>query len=170
MAGIYLHIPFCRQACHYCDFHFSTSLNNKAELLLALQKEIALQKDYLGIKDIQTIYFGGGTPSMLSREDMLDIFAEISKYFNIDKNAEITLEANPDDLSKEKLEELAQTPINRLSIGIQSFSDEDLKFLNRAHTAEEARGSVKLAKEAGFNNITIDLIYGIQTLSNEQWK
>ncbi len=170
MPGIYLHIPFCRQACHYCDFHFSTSLKSKKDFLNALKKEIALQKDYIGTKNINTVYFGGGTPSILSKEEIIEIFSELSKYFSIDKNAEITLEANPDDLSKEKLKELFQTPINRLSIGIQSFSDEDLKFLNRIHNSKEAIASVKNAQEAGFDNITIDLIYGIQTLTNKQWK
>ena len=170
MAGIYLHIPFCRQACHYCDFHFSTSLKDKEDLLQALKKEIALQQDYLGGKNINTIYFGGGTPSLLSKEELLGIFSEISKYFSVDANAEITLEANPDDLTKEKLKELSQTPVNRLSIGIQSFSNEDLKLLNRAHDSVQAMASVKEARSAGFKNITIDLIYGIQTLSNDQWK
>ncbi|MBI4931665.1 MAG: radical SAM family heme chaperone HemW [Bacteroidetes bacterium] len=170
MAGIYIHIPFCRQACYYCDFHFSTSLKNKKDFLEALKKEIYLQKDYLETKNISSVYFGGGTPSVLSHEEILDIFSELADYFSIDLNAEITLEANPDDLSKEKLKELYQTPINRLSIGIQSFSDEDLLFLNRIHDSECAITSVKEAQNAGFKNITIDLIYGIQTLSNEQWK
>src|ERR1051326_5425285 len=170
MAGIYIHIPFCRQACYYCDFHFSISLKNKKDFLAALKKEIELQKDYLGTKNISTIYFGGGTPSLLSKEEILEIFSSLSNHFAIEKNAEITLEANPDDLSKEKLKELSQTPINRLSIGIQSFSDADLKFLHRVHNSSEAINSVKNAQQEGFKNITVDLIYGIQTLSNEQWK
>ena len=170
MAGIYIHIPFCRQACHYCDFHFSTSLKSKKDFLNALKKEISLQKNYLGTKNISTIYLGGGIPSVLSKEEILEIFSELAKHFSIDKNAEITLEANPDDLSKEKLKELSQTPINRLSIGTQSFSDEDLKFLNRIHSSKDAIKSVKNAQEANFKNITIDLIYGIQTLTNKQWK
>jgi oxygen-independent coproporphyrinogen-3 oxidase len=170
MSGIYIHIPFCRQACHYCDFHFSTSLKNKSDFLLSLKKEISLQKEYLSTKNISTVYFGGGTPSVLSEGELLEIFSELSKYFSIDAGAEITLEANPDDLSKEKLRELSRTPVNRLSIGIQSFADEDLKFLNRIHSAGEAIRAVKEAQEAGFKNITIDLIYGIQTLSNEQWR
>ena len=170
MAGIYIHIPFCRQACHYCDFHFSTSLQSKNNFLKALRKEIALQKDYPGTKNISTIYLGGGTPSVLSQKEILELFDGLSKYFSIDEDAEITLEANPDDLSKEKLKELVQTPVNRLSIGIQSFRDEDLKFLNRIHSSKEAIESVKNAMRAGFQNITIDLIYGIQTLTNEQWK
>lgn len=129
-----------------------------------------MQKDYLGTKNISTVYFGGGTPSLLSKEEILDIFNELSRHFSIEKDAEITLEANPDDLSMEKLNELAQTPVNRLSIGIQSFREEDLRFLNRIHSPEEAVESVRNAKEAGFKNITIDLIYGIQTLTNDQWK
>jgi len=170
MAGIYIHIPFCRQACHYCDFHFSTSLKNKKDFLDALKKEIVLQKDYLKTKKISTVYFGGGTPSILSKEEILCLVDELSKYFSIDSDAEITLEANPDDLSKEKLKELFQTPVNRLSIGIQSFSNEDLKFLNRIHNSQEAIESVRNAQDAGFKNISIDLIYGIQTLTNKRWK
>jgi oxygen-independent coproporphyrinogen-3 oxidase len=170
VAGIYIHIPFCRQACHYCDFHFSTSLKDKKIFLTALKKEIFLQKGYVDSKNINTIYFGGGTPSILSSADVVEIMEEISKYFSIDKAVEITLEANPDDLSKEKLDQLAQTPINRLSIGIQSFRDEDLKFLNRIHSAKDAVESVSNARKAGFDNITIDLIYGIQTLKNEDWQ
>src|ERR1035437_165670 len=150
MSGIYIHIPFCRQACHYCDFHFSTSLKNKKDFLNAVKKEIYLQKDYLETKNISTIYFGGGTPSVLSGEEIYELVNELSKYFSIDKDAEITLEANPDDLSKKKLKELSRTPINRLSIGVQSFSDEDLKFLNRIHTSTDAIQSVKDAQDAGF--------------------
>lgn len=170
MAGIYIHIPFCRQACYYCDFHFSTSLKNKIGFLDALRKEILLQKDYLGTKNINTVYFGGGTPSILSPEEILCLCDELSKYFFIDPKAEITLEANPDDLKEEKLNQLRQTPVNRLSIGIQSFSDVDLKFLNRIHNSEEAIECVRKAKDAGFENISIDLIYGIHTLTNKQWK
>ncbi len=170
MPGIYIHIPFCRQACHYCDFHFSTSLKSKAEFLSALAKEIRLQKEYLGTQKIQTVYLGGGTPSVLSKDELMAIFAELNSHFDIDKDAEVTLEANPDDLSAEKLAELSQTPVNRLSIGIQSFRDEDLLFLNRIHSSKEAIDSVRNAQKAGFKNITIDLIYGIQTLTNDQWK
>jgi oxygen-independent coproporphyrinogen-3 oxidase len=170
MPGIYIHIPFCRQACYYCNFHFSTSLKNKKEFLAALKKEIELQKDYLQTKNISTVYLGGGTPSLLSKEEILEIFDSLSKYFFIGQDAEITLEANPDDLSKEKLSALAQTPVNRLSIGIQSFSAHDLKFLNRIHSAKDGIEAVKNAREAGFKNISIDLIYGIPTLTNEQWK
>lgn len=170
MAGIYIHIPFCKQACHYCDFHFSTSLKSKPQFLKALAKEIFLQKEYLGSQKVNTVYLGGGTPSVLSKDELLGIFDELNTHFSIDKDAEITLEANPDDLSPEKLAGLSQTPVNRLSIGIQSFRDEDLGFLNRIHSSRDAIASVRNAQQAGFKNITIDLIYGIQTLTNEQWK
>ena len=171
MAGIYIHIPFCLQACHYCDFHFSTSLNLKSDFLRALHREIELRKTYLGTASkIQSIYFGGGTPSLLNDTEINHIFEQLNQFYTIDSNAEITLEANPEDLSKEKLNKLRQTPINRFSIGIQSFFDEDLKFMNRAHHAQRAEYSVKAAQDAGFDNITIDLIYGTPTLSNENWK
>lgn len=179
MPGIYIHIPFCKQACHYCDFHFSTSLKNKGAFLSALKKEIFLQRDYFSppsspekkpARPLSTVYFGGGTPSLLSQKEILEIFDELNRYFTIDEEAEVTLEANPDDLTKEKIAEIKNTPVNRLSIGIQSFSDTDLKLLNRAHNSGEAIESVRYAQEAGFENITIDLIYGIPTLSNEQWK
>lgn len=167
MAGIYLHIPFCKQACHYCDFHFSTSLKTKDAFLVALKKEISLQKNYLSTNKISTVYIGGGTPSLLSQKELMEVFDELNKNFEIANDAEITLEANPDDLTKEKISELKNTPINRLSIGIQSFSDEDLKFMNRAHNSAEADRSVKTAQDKGFENITIDLIYGTPTMSND---
>jgi oxygen-independent coproporphyrinogen-3 oxidase len=177
MAGIYIHIPFCKQACHYCDFHFSTSLNNKDAFLKALKKEIELQKEYLlsitptsKVADIDTIYFGGGTPSLLSQIELMDIFEVLNKHFKINADAEITLEANPDDLTSKKIKELKDTPINRLSIGIQSFYDEDLKLMNRAHNSKEALSAVKASQDKGFENITIDLIYGIPTLTNSKWK
>ncbi len=170
MAGIYIHIPFCKQACHYCDFHFSTSLQNKEAFLTALHKEISLQKNYLKGKIISTVYFGGGTPSLLSKKELLEIFDSLNTSFQISEDAEITLEANPDDLIEEKVKDLKGTPINRLSIGIQSFYDEDLTLMNRAHTSEESIKAVKLAQENGFENITIDLIYGIPTLTNHRWR
>ena len=170
MAGIYIHIPFCKQACHYCDFHFSTSLKNKDAFLKALVKEIELQKNYFNTPEIiNTIYFGGGTPSLLSQKEIEFIMEHLHKYFTIDNRAEITLEANPDDLTPDKSEELSRTPINRLSIGIQSFFDEDLKWMNRAHNSLQASSAVKNAQDKGFENITIDLIYGTPTLSNENW-
>ncbi len=170
MSGIYIHIPFCKQACHYCDFHFSTSLKNKDSLLQALQKEIALQKDYLGGETINTIYLGGGTPSLLSQKELMQIFDTLHQHYIISSDAEITLEANPDDLTIGKIKNLKNTPINRLSIGIQSFYDEDLKLMNRAHNSKEALRVVKDAQDNDLENITIDLIYGIPTLSNKNWK
>ncbi|HET6225582.1 MAG TPA: radical SAM family heme chaperone HemW [Bacteroidia bacterium] len=175
MAGIYIHIPFCKQACYYCDFHFSTSLKNKLSFLKALEKEIALRKDFFlhektTNKKIDTIYFGGGTPSMLEVSELMGIFEILHKYFEIDKHAEITLEANPDDLSIQKLRDLKATPLNRLSIGIQSFYDEDLHLMNRAHNAKEALTVVQHAQDNDFNNISIDLIYGIPTLTHQHWE
>ncbi len=170
MAGIYIHIPFCKQACHYCNFHFSTSLKQKDRMLSAILKEIEIQKDYLDGEKIRTIYLGGGTPSLLKRKEIESILETIGKFHEIDKNTEFTLEANPDDLSKKKLIELAETPINRLSIGIQSFFDEDLKFMNRAHNAAEANDAILFAKELGFHDISIDLIYGSPTTSHEMWE
>lgn len=170
MPGIYLHIPFCKQACHYCDFHFSTSLGTKEALLAAMKKEIALRRDYLGTNELDTIYFGGGTPSLLSASELSGLLETIRSYFSIAEDAEITLEANPDDLTDEKLDEIKLAGINRLSIGIQSFADADLQWMNRAHTALQAFDVVRKAQAKGFDNITIDLIYGIPTLSDEQWE
>ena len=173
MSGIYIHIPFCKQACHYCDFHFSTSLKKKEEMVLALAKEIEMRKDELlnsgrsGNK-IETIYFGGGTPSILSVEEIQFLIEEVYKNFNVVENPEITLEANPDDLSDEQIIKLSNTQINRLSIGIQSFFEGDLKLMNRAHNAEEAKRCLETATQY-FDNITIDLIYGIPNMSNERW-
>ena len=172
MPGIYLHIPFCRQACHYCDFHFSTQLKNKEPFLDALYKEIGLRKNYFGDENavINTIYFGGGTPSLLSADEVKKIIDTIHKYYTVSPSAEVTLEANPDDLTNEKVKELRATPVNRFSIGIQSFFDEDLRFMHRAHDSAQATGSVKRVQDAGFENITIDLIYGTPTLGNDRWK
>jgi len=170
MSGIYIHIPFCKQACYYCDFHFSTSLKNKDAFLNALKKEIELQKNYLNGATVNTLYFGGGTPSLLSEQELMTIFETLHTHFTIAPDAEITLEANPDDLTEPQIQHLKNTPINRLSIGIQSFYDEDLKLMNRAHTAHEALHVVKTAQQHGFENITIDLIYGIPTLTNERWQ
>ena len=170
MAGIYIHIPFCKQACHYCDFHFSTSFKYKDELLQALIKEIRLQKSYLDSETIETIYFGGGTPSLLSADEINLLIGTITGLHTVSANAEITLEANPDDLDKAKLQSFLQTDINRLSIGIQSFFDDDLQWMNRVHRANEAEASIKRAQDTGFENITADLIYGYPLLSSEKWK
>lgn len=168
MAGIYVHIPFCKQACYYCDFHFSTSLKKKKDLINALLLEIRLRHSELKDHTIKTIYIGGGTPSLLSSEELNTIFDEIFKHYSVSDTAEITLEANPDDLSKHKIEELASTKINRLSIGIQSFFQEDLVSMNRAHSVHEAQQCLTFAKEL-FDNITIDLIYGIPNMTVEKW-
>ncbi len=169
MPGIYLHIPFCKQACHYCNFHFSTSLKYKAEVVEAILRELELQKDYLPDEPLSSIYFGGGTPSLLNARELERIFEQIERFWTIEPAAEITLEANPDDLSKEKLAELRASPINRLSIGVQSFSEEDLRFMNRAHSSSEARLCLEWALAAGFEQLTADLIYGSPTTGDEQW-
>ena len=168
MPGIYLHIPFCKQACHYCDFHFSTSLKKKGALVDALCKELELRKEEI-TGPVETIYFGGGTPSLLSPEELKMIFETIYSLFSISADVEVTMEANPDDLSEETLAILAASPINRLSIGVQSFFEEDLLLMNRAHNAVEALDSIKNAKRY-FDNISLDLIYGIPGLSNERWE
>lgn len=169
MAGIYIHIPFCRQACHYCNFHFSTSLRYKNELVAALLKEIELQQEYLNGEVVETIYFGGGTPSLCSKDEIGSILRKIHSSFTVSAGAEITLEANPDDITRGKLNDWNETGVNRLSIGIQSFFDEDLQWMNRAHNSQQAMDSVQLAKDH-FDNITIDLIYGTPALTNEKWK
>lgn len=170
MSGIYLHIPFCRQACTYCDFHFSTSLQTVDKLIESLQNEITVRKDYLSGETISTIYFGGGTPSLLEVEKIEELLDKIRKEFRVTHDAEITLEANPDDLTAIKSKALFKAGINRLSIGIQSFSDDDLKFMNRAHNSQQAFEAIKNVREAGFENISIDLIYGIQNQSPAQWE
>jgi oxygen-independent coproporphyrinogen-3 oxidase len=170
LAGIYIHIPFCKQACYYCDFHFSVSLKNKDTLLKSLETELILRKDYLQNSPIETIYFGGGTPSLLTADEILRLFEVVSNNYNLNSEIEFTLEANPDDLSTQKVKELSKTPINRFSIGIQSFFENDLKFMNRAHTVSEADSSVKRVQDAGFENITIDLIYGIPKMNADKWK
>ncbi|MBK6992021.1 MAG: radical SAM family heme chaperone HemW [Chitinophagaceae bacterium] len=169
MAGIYIHIPFCRQACHYCNFHFATSLHYIEDLMKALLKEITLQKGFLVDETVETIYFGGGTPSLLSIEDLHAILSTLNKNFKVTDDAEITFEANPDDITEEKLVEWKKAGVTRLSIGVQSFFEEDLKWMNRAHNAGQAILSLHLAIKY-FDNITIDLIYGLPDLTNEKWK
>jgi oxygen-independent coproporphyrinogen III oxidase len=169
MAGIYLHIPFCKQACHYCDFHFSTQVKSMPDLLQAMHRELQSRRNYLEGETVETIYFGGGTPSLLATDDLKRLIDAIHGYFPVASNAEITLEANPDDLSYHKIIELARTPVNRLSIGIQSFRDQDLQWMNRAHSSSQADFSVKCAQDRGFENITIDLIYSIPGLSDRDW-
>ena len=192
MSGIYIHIPFCKQACHYCDFHFSTSMKKKDEMVFALAKEIQMRKSELldcalnldcarFDKDevVETIYFGGGTPSVLTTEEIQFLIDAVYENFVVAENPEITLEANPDDLSNERIIELSKTPINRLSIGIQSFFEDDLKLMNRAHNSAEAKKCLEIATQY-FDNISLDLIYGIpdssqngeqaQQMSNDKWK
>jgi oxygen-independent coproporphyrinogen-3 oxidase len=171
MAGIYIHIPFCKQACNYCNFYFSTSLGNKKKFLQALLKEIELTKEYLTEEKIETIYLGGGTPSQLSTKDLSQIVDKLHSTYDLTSVKEFTIETNPDDLKNvEDIKALSALGINRFSIGIQSFFDEDLKYMNRAHNAKEAITSVKKVQDAGFENITIDLIYGTPTLSDHNWK
>ena len=169
MAGIYIHIPFCRQACHYCNFHFATSLRQKDELLAALLKETELQQGYLDNEIIETIYFGGGTPSLLPVADLRLLLQQVRSVFTVSEEAEITLEANPDDINEETLAGWKESGINRLSIGVQSFFEDDLKWMNRAHNAQQAISNLQLAKEL-FDNITVDLIYGTPQMTNEKWK
>ncbi|WP_299064495.1 radical SAM family heme chaperone HemW [uncultured Polaribacter sp.] len=169
MSGIYIHIPFCKQACFYCDFHFSTSLKKKEDMISCLVKEIEIRKDELQNTIIETIYFGGGTPSVLNTEEINLLINTVYKNHTVVKKPEITLEANPDDLSEEKIIELSKTPINRLSIGIQSFFEKDLKLMNRAHNSSEAKKCLQIATQH-FNNISVDLIYGIPDCTNDEWR
>ena len=169
MAGIYLHIPFCKQACFYCDFHFSTSLKKKDELISCLIKELEIRKEELQNETIETIYFGGGTPSLLAVVEIESILNAIDENYDVVENPEITLEANPDDLSNDIIIELSKSSINRLSIGIQSFFEDDLKLMNRAHNAEEAKECLSIATRY-FDKITVDLIYGIPNMSAAKWQ
>ncbi|MES2328416.1 MAG: radical SAM family heme chaperone HemW [Bacteroidota bacterium] len=169
MAGIYIHIPFCKKACHYCNFHFSIAKDKLPAMVKAIRKEAALNRSYLS-ENIGTIYFGGGTPSLLSKEEIRTIIDGLRDLFDVEDNAEITLESNPDDISLKSLSGWKAAGINRLSIGIQSFFEEDLQWMNRAHNAEQALNAVKLAQQEGFHNITIDLIYGTPSLTDEKWR
>jgi len=169
MSGIYIHIPFCKQACHYCDFHFSTSMKKKEEMVLALAKEIVIRKSEFENETVETIYFGGGTPSVLENSELQFLIDTVYKNYKVAENPEITLEANPDDLSKERIFELSKSPINRLSIGIQSFFEEDLKMMNRAHNSAEAKNCLAEATKY-FDNISLDLIYGIPGMSDKMWQ
>lgn len=169
MPGIYIHVPFCKQACHYCDFHFSTTLSSRHAMLESLRNEIHLRKDYLGGEEIDSVYFGGGTPSLLTASELNALMDALSRYHRLSRDCEITLEANPDDLGTRGLASLRATPINRLSIGIQSFFDEDLKWMNRVHTGMEALDCIRASQDAGFENLTVDLIYGYPLLSDSKW-
>ena len=168
MSSIYIHIPFCKQACHYCDFHFSTSMKKKEEMVMALVKELEFRKDEFQNEVVETIYFGGGTPSVLSIDDIRFLINSVYQNYNVNENPEITLEANPDDLDEETIIQYSNSPINRLSIGVQSFFDDDLQLMNRAHNSEEAKKCLAFATKH-FDNISIDLIYGMPNMSNEKW-
>ncbi len=170
MAGIYIHIPFCRKACHYCDFHFSTSLKTKENVLEGIRIEALQRRKELATSTIQTIYFGGGTPSILESEELGEILRVIHENYSVSSDAEITLEANPEDISSIKVKEWKELGINRLSIGIQSFDEEILSWMNRSHNADQALSAVKLAKESGIENVSIDLIYGVPHRNSEDWK
>lgn len=169
MAGIYIHIPFCKQACSYCNFHFTTSLRRKNELVSGLLSEIELRRDYLNSEPVETIYFGGGTPSLLDRSEVERLAKALLSTFQVAHDVEITIETNPDDITAEKLKQWKKAGINRLSIGIQSFFQEDLHWMNRGHTAGQAIDSLELAITY-FDNISIDLIYGSPSLTDENWK
>ena len=170
MAGIYIHVPFCKTRCLYCDFFSNTRMDKKSAYLDALCEEIANRKDYLQQDPIKTLYFGGGTPSQLSRNDLESIFHTIRQYFDLSQCEEITLEANPEDLSPEYIQMLRTLPFNRISMGVQSFSDKDLKFLNRRHNARRALDAVRDCQRAGFQNISIDLMYGLPGQTLDDWK
>ncbi len=172
MAGIYVHIPFCRQACHYCDFHFNTSLRNKDEMLSALAAEAEARKGFFGTPSpvIETVYIGGGTPSLLSADEIHRLFGAITRLFEVHPSAEVTLEANPEDLSPAFLQALRQGPVNRLSIGIQSFRDEDLGYMHRVHDADTAARALADTLAAGFGDVSVDLIFGTPTLTMAGWQ
>src|SRR5690554_802627 len=170
MAGIYVHIPFCKQACTYCDFHFSTSMRNKSNVLQSIEKEAKLRKQYLGGHLIETLYFGGGTPSLMTSDELKSMVNTLYQNFPFAPEIEFTFEANPDDLSTEKINTLVQNGVNRLSIGIQSFDDKYLEWMNRAHRSIDSITCVKRAQAAGINNISIDLIYGLPNLANDTWR
>jgi oxygen-independent coproporphyrinogen-3 oxidase len=170
LSGIYIHIPFCKQACIYCNFYFSSTLKYKEAVVNAIIKEIWLRKNYLQNKQVNTIYLGGGTPSLLNETELNKIFEALYQNFDLSNLQEVTLEANPDDISDHFIHVIKNTPVNRLSIGVQSFFDEDLKWMNRAHSAAEAEGCIKKIQDAGFNILTIDLIYGLPTLSMAKWE
>jgi oxygen-independent coproporphyrinogen-3 oxidase len=169
LAGIYIHIPFCKQSCSYCDFHFSTSLKYKSDLIEAILNELENKATML-TDEVNTIYFGGGTPSLLNNLETKKIVDVIYKNFSVANNVEFTFECNPDDLSLKKLIQLKEGGINRLSIGVQSFNNEELKFFNRAHNSNEAEASIKRSQDVGFENITIDLIYGSPKLTDKVWE
>ena len=171
MAGIYIHIPYCKVKCHYCDFHFSVQTDTKGRMMNALAKEIHLEQSFFAPKQfIDTIYFGGGTPSIVNTAELAKILTQIHTDFKVSQSVEITVECNPDDLTLEKLKAYQKLGVNRLSIGVQSFQDKFLKKMNRAHVASEANASIEMAKSIGMENITIDLIYGIPGQTQKDWE
>jgi oxygen-independent coproporphyrinogen III oxidase len=170
MAGIYIHIPFCKQACNYCNFHFSTSRQLKNDFVAALLKEISIQREYLAGEEVETIYFGGGTPSLLDDTDLQGILDAIKSTFLVAGDVEITLEANPDDINPQKLQDWILAGVNRLSIGVQSFFEDDLVWMNRAHNAGQALACIGSAKQAGFTNLSVDLIYGLPGFGDDKWE
>lgn len=168
--GLYIHFPFCRKACHYCNFHFSTQLKNIPQIVWGINREIELRKDYLVNRQLASIYFGGGTPSLMDYSTLSGLFATIEKHFQFSEDMEITIEANPDDITPDRVRIWADLPINRISLGIQSFNDEDLKYMNRAHQAKEAHESIEMLKAGGFDNLSLDLIFGANTTTDEIWR
>lgn len=170
MAGLYLHIPFCKRRCIYCDFFSTTQSEKKTAYVSSLCRELEMRKDYIGGESIETIYFGGGTPSQLSQEDFISIFSHIYKVYNVEPDAEITLEANPDDLTPEYITMLRSLPFNRLSMGIQTFNEDMLKLLQRRHTADRAIHAFNNCRRAGFHNISIDLMYGLPGETLDSWQ
>lgn len=170
MAGIYLHIPFCKQACHYCNFHFSTLLRHKEKVVSAIAKELFLRADALKGEPVTTVYFGGGTPSLLNEKELDLLWEVLLKFPGVSTASEVTLEANPDDLTPAFFERIKRYPVNRLSIGIQSFEEADLRLMNRAHTAAEALVAVERSRDAGFEKLSLDLIYGIPGKDEGRWQ
>ncbi|MDA8885970.1 radical SAM family heme chaperone HemW [Bacteroidia bacterium] len=170
MAGIYIHIPFCKKACFYCDFHFSVSFKSKLDILQAINTELVRRRSFIGDEQVETIYFGGGTPSVLLGSELDQIMTSINRLYSVAENAEITFECNPDDLTLEYLKVLKKAGINRLSLGIQSFNDEHLEWMNRSHTNDQSLQCIQDASGLGFKDINIDLIYGIPQLSEDEWK
>lgn len=170
MAGIYIHIPFCKQACHYCNFHFSTSLRHREVMMESILKEIKLQSDFLPIKALTSIYFGGGTPSLLSGDEISKIIDKLSEFYNYNSKIEITLEANPDDITTEKIKNFKSAGVNRLSVGVQSFIESELIVSNRAHNASESLNGIKICQDAGITNLSIDLIYGMPLSNLDTWQ
>lgn len=169
MAGIYIHIPFCKKRCIYCDFYSTTDSRKIPQYIEAIKKEAALRKDYAGGETVETVYLGGGTPSQLTGQQVKDIIGHIYNIYSVSENAETTIEMNPDDISQPLLQSLKEAGVNRLSMGIQTFNEQNLKFLNRRHTAAEAIDKVKMCQDCGFDNISIDLIYGMPVESHDDW-